>query len=464
MTKIPHIAILGRPNVGKSTLFNRLIGRRKAIVDSVPGITRDRIEGEFEWNGVHYRVSDLAGWDESPENPFAEETIDQIRRIALTADILLIVVDAKDGPTEWDRMIIEKIRATDRPIIIVVNKCDTHESTNLINEFYELGLGDPFPVSATHNINVAELVEKIESITMASEPPMIRDDTDPESDEEDEELEEESEGIRIALVGRQNVGKSTLFNALVGDHRAIVSNIPGTTRDAIDIAMEIDGRKYIFIDTAGLKKRSRTYEDVDYYAARRTEDALKRSDVALLLIDCSDGVLDTDRKIAGIVQESTRACVIIASKWDQSEDAPEHREMFERHVRKRLHFLDHAPLCFTSGLHNQGIENILPQVHNVWLEFNRKISTSTWNKSLIDAVTFRPPPTVKGKLLKMNYITQTRTAPPTLTIFVNHPEFLRDTYKRYLENYFRKQFGFEGSPLIINIRKKHVSSPSPLSK
>ena len=442
MSRIPHIAILGRPNVGKSTLFNRLIGRRQAIVDAIPGITRDRLEGEFEWDGAKYLVSDLAGWDENPENPFSSEIIAQINSIAKTADVLLILVDANDGLTEWDRMVVERIRSSPKPVILVVNKCDTVPAFEKANEFYELGLGEPFPISATHNLNVTELIDRIGELVGKGDTEIAFDDEEPDA-------------IRIAIIGRQNVGKSTLFNTLVGDHRAIVSDIPGTTRDAVDTAIEIDGERYIFIDTAGLKKHSRVTESVDYYASIRTESALVRSDVALLLIDVADGVLDTDKKVAGIVEKANRACIIIGNKWDLSEDASGHRAIFEKHIRKKLHFLSHAPLCFTSGLYNQGVKDIFPLIKSVHAQFNRVIPTSVWNKAMEDALQFRPPPTVKGKLLRMNYITQTGSAPPTLSIFANHPEYLRPSYKRYLENYFRRQFGFEGSPLVMNIRRKN---------
>ena len=440
MSKLPHIAILGRPNVGKSTLFNRLIGRRHAIVDSTPGITRDRIEGEFEWDNRGYRVSDLAGWDESPENLFADETLAQIERIAFEADVLLLLVDGKDGITSWDREIVGKLRLTPPPVILVVNKCDSVQVFDRATEFFELGLDEPIPISATHNLNVDVLLDKIAELTEG-----IEVGKDEETDEG---------GITVAVVGHQNSGKSTLFNALVGDKRAIVSDIPGTTRDAIDTAIEIDDRRFLFIDTAGMKKRSRIKEDVEFYAMRRTQIALGRSEVALLLIDCTEGVTDTDRKIAGLIQEKKRACVIVASKWDESEDMEGHREIYIEHLRSKLHFLSHAPVRFTSGLYNDGIEELFPAIVAVHIEFNKRVPTAEWNRAMQDAVTFRPPPSFRGKLLKLNYITQTGTAPPTLIMFVNQPGFLKDQYKRFLEHYFRQRFGFEGSPIILQIRKK----------
>jgi GTP-binding protein len=405
----------------------------------MPGVTRDRIEGEFDWEGRVYRVSDLAGWDERPVNPFASETIAQIKRISEEADLILLLVDGKEGLTSWDRDIASRLRMAGAPILVVVNKCDTVQTFSRADEFYELGLGDPVPISATHNLNVDVLLDIIADRTAGVEA---------------EGREEEEEGIAVAILGRQNVGKSTLFNALVGEHRAIVSEIPGTTRDSIDTAIEIQGAKYLFIDTAGLKKRSKIYESVDFYATRRTEAALKRCEVALLLIDCMDGVTETDTKIGGLISEASRACIVIASKWDNSEDAPAHRREFERHVRKKLHFLAFAPICFTSGLYNEGVAQLLPVVTSAHEEYNKRVPTAAWNKALGDAVTLRPPPTQKGKQLKMNYITQTDVAPPTLTIFVNQPEFLRNPYKRYLEKKFRSQFGFYGSPLIFQVRRK----------
>jgi len=432
--------------VGKSTLFNRLVGRRQAIVDSTPGITRDRIEGGYEWEGRSYRVSDLAGWDEGPDNPFANEIFEQINRISKEADVLLLMVDGQTGLTDCDREIAAKLRASKSPIIVVVNKCDTVQAFGQAVEFYELGLGDPIPISATHNLNVDELLDRIAELTADLRIPEIKSGI--------------GESVKVAIVGHQNAGKSTLFNALVGDKRAIVSDIPGTTRDSVDTAVEIDGTKFIFTDTAGLKKRTRIREDVDFYASKRTQSALARSDIALLLIDATEGVTDTDMKIAGFIQETQRACVIIASKWDESEDAPGHRETFIKHVTERIHFLSHTPVIFTSGLYNEGTENVFPALLNVHKEFTKQVPTSEWNRALQDAVTSRPPPTVKGKQLKLNYITQTGIAPPTLTIFVNQPEFLKDQYKRYLLRQFRNRFGFDGSPLVLNVRRKAVKRTS----
>jgi GTP-binding protein len=425
--------------VGKSTLFNRLVGRRQAIVDSTPGVTRDRIEGEFDWEGRVYRVSDLAGWDERPMNPFASETIAQIKKISEEADLIILLVDGKEGLTSWDKDIASRLRIVGTPILVVVNKCDTVQTFSRADEFYELGLGDPVPISATHNLNVDFLLDAIADLTAG-----VRA----------EDREEAGEGIAVAILGRQNVGKSTLFNALVGEHRAIVSEIPGTTRDSIDTAIDFEGSRYLFIDTAGMKKRTKIGGSVDYYAMRRTETALNRCEVAMLLIDCVDGVTETDTKIGGLISDAGRACVVVASKWDYSEDAPGHRREFERHVRKKLHFIAFAPICFTSGLYHEGVEELLPVVSSVHEEFNKRVPTAVWNKTLADAVTLRPPPTQKGKPLKMNYITQTDVAPPTLTIFVNQPEFLRPAYKRYLEKHFRAEFGFQGSPLIFNVRRK----------
>ncbi len=440
MANLPHIAILGRPNVGKSTLFNRLIGRRQAIVDSTPGITRDRLEGEYEWEGRRYAVSDLAGWDQDPDNPFAEETLAQIERCTLDADVLLLMVDGKDGLTTWDREIAEQLRKVSAPVLVVVNKCDNIPSLDRATEFYELGLGEPLPISSLHNLNLDVLLDRIAELTSDFQP-------------EEAPTEQES-SITVSIIGRQNVGKSTLFNALVGDKRAIVSDIPGTTRDAVDTAVDIDGTRFLFIDTAGLKKRAKIGGSVDFYATRRTEAALARSELALLLIDCTEGVTDTDLKIAGIIQKAKRACILIGCKWDESEDAPGHREMFEKHLRKKLYFFTHAPVQFTSGLYGTGIAELFPAIVKVHDEFNKRVPTAAWNSALQDALTFRPPPTSKGKFLRINYITQTSTAPPTLTLFVNQPEFLKDQYKRYLERKFRQRFGFIGAPLVFQIRRK----------
>jgi len=438
MSSLPHIAILGRPNVGKSTLFNRLVGRRHAIVSPVPGITRDRIEGEFRWRDRTYKVSDLAGWDERKENPFASEILAQIESVARHCDVILLVVDGKEGLTAWDKDIAEKIRHTGKPVIVVVNKCDTVKKFSQANEFFELGLGDPIPISATHNLNIIELLERIAELTQWHA---------------EEAIEEEIPRIAVAIVGRQNVGKSTLFNALVGEHRAIVSEIPGTTRDAVDTAVDVGESHFLFIDTAGLKKRSKIAEAVEFYASVRTQRAIERCHVAVLLIDASEGVTDTDLQIAGVIKKTGKGCIIAASKWDLSEDLPRHREEFIKHVRKRMHFLWYAPVVFTSGLRHIGISSLFPAIEEVYEEYHKRISTSLWNKALQSAVEYRPPPTMRGKQLKLKYITQTGTAPPTLTLFVNQPEFLKKPYLTYLEKRFREEFGFEGAPLVFNIRR-----------
>jgi len=446
MAAFPHIAILGRPNVGKSTLFNRLVGKRTAIVDPTPGVTRDRIEGVFDWEGRNYFVSDLAGWDETPSNPFASETTEQIEWIAHRADLILLVVDGKDGPNAWDKALAEKLRLVDTKVILVVNKCDTIRAQAQADQFWELGMGDPLPISATHNLNVDVLLDRIAELTVDFQPT--------------EEEKTDEGAITVAIVGRQNVGKSTLFNALIGDKRAIVSDIPGTTRDAVDTAVTVGENKFLFIDTAGLKKQARVTDAIDFYATIRTQGALERCKVALLLIDATEGVIDTDKKIAGLIQEAQRACVLIASKWDESEDKSGQRAAYEKHVKKRLHFLDHSKLVFTSGLKCEGLEQVFPAIVSAHAEFNKRVSTAEWNKALEDAVINRPPPTQRGKPLKLNYITQTSAAPPTLALFVNQPEFLRDAYKRYLERFFRRRFGFEGAPLIFQIRKKRSRKAS----
>jgi len=285
MAILPHIAILGRPNVGKSTLFNRLVGRRTAIVDATAGVTRDRIEGKYDWEGREYTVSDLAGWDENPTNPFADETTEQIERIAKIAEIILLVVDGIDGPNAWDTALAQKLRVIDTPILLVVNKCDNVQASVKADQFWELGMGEPTPISAIHNANIDVVLDKIAELT--------EDFVSVYDDEEDDGT------ITVALIGKQNAGKSTLFNALIGDKRAIVSDIPGTTRDAIDTKIEVDGNSFLFIDTAGLKKRANITEDIDYYATRRTQAALARSEIGLILLDATEGVTDTDRRNSG---------------------------------------------------------------------------------------------------------------------------------------------------------------------
>lgn len=441
MGRLPHIAILGRPNVGKSTLFNRLVGQRQAIVDSTPGVTRDRIEGEFEWDNRRYLVSDLAGWDESPSNPFATETVNQIKKIVERADVIILLVDGKEGITSWDKDLAERLRPAGNPILVVVNKCDTVQSFSRANDFFELGLGDPIPVSATHNLNIDELLDTIASLT--------------ENILHDEEPESEETAISVSILGKQNVGKSTLFNALVKDHRAIVSEIPGTTRDSIDTVVEVGGTKFLFIDTAGLKKRSKIVHPIDFYATRRTERTLDRCEIVLLLIDCTQGVTETDTRIAGLIEEKGCSCILVASKWDMTKDTLRNRKEFEKHLRKTLHSIWFAPVCFTSGLNNKGVDDLYEVIKYVHAEYYKRVPTAAWNQALAEAISFRPPPSMKGKQLKLNYITQVETGPPAIMLFVNRPAFLKKPYKRYLEKHFRLKFGFEGTPIIFRIRHKN---------
>ncbi len=434
------VAVVGRPNVGKSTFFNKVAGRRISIVEDTPGVTRDRIYTDVEWQNRHFTLIDTGGIDLRTEDVF----IAQIRRqaqIAIdTADVICFFTDGREGLTDDDRDVADMLRRCGKPVILVVNKIDHISLSDRQWEFYELGLGDPFAISAVNMMGLGDLLERICALL----PPEKLSEEEPEHE------------LQLAVVGRPNVGKSSLVNRLLGQERSMVSDIAGTTRDAIDTRLESpDGTVYNIIDTAGIRRKSTVEEEsLEKYAVLRSIAAIQRCDVALLLIDARDGVTEQDTKIAGIIHDEGRACVIVVNKWDAVEKDTNTMEQKRKEVLAALKFLDWAPVLFLSALTGQRVNTVLKTVDQAWAMACKRIPTGVLNDVLADATADVQPPSVNGHRLKIYYVTQHSVNPPTFIFFVNDEKLMHFSYSRYLENYFRKTFDFTGAPLRFVVRQK----------
>lgn len=442
MTK-PIIAIVGRPNVGKSTLFNRLVGERQAIVQNEPGTTRDRVYGTAEWGGAEFTIIDTGGLQDedeirsSSESEIARSTRTQARVAIDEADVIVMLVDAKNGLTAGDAEIADLLRRADKPTILVANKADSTERRDAAVEFYEIGLGEPLPVSAYHGNGTGDLLDRIvESL--------------PEVDEE-----EETEGTRIAIVGRPNVGKSRLLNSLLGQERSIVSDVPGTTRDSLDTELTWEGRPVILIDTAGIRRRGRVEQGIERYSVMRSMRAIDRADIVLLVIDATEDFTAQDLHIAGYVEEQKKGLVVVVNKWDLVEKNPTTMEEYRSRAARQLDFAAYAPLVFISAKLGQRVDRVLEMAFRVVAEREKRISTSALNKLMREAVAKHQPPSRPGKWVKFFYATQADIAPPTFVFFCNDPKQIHFGYRRYMENELRAAFGFVGSPLRISFRSRH---------
>lgn len=436
----PVVAIIGRPNVGKSTLFNRILGRRSAIVDDVPGVTRDRNYADAEYRGRPFRLVDTGGLDPTATDRMLSLIRQQSQLAIAEADVLIVVMDGRAGLTPADHDIIELLRGVKKPIFFAINKIDTPKSEPLLADFYRLGTSDLYPVSAEHGIGVDDLLEAIF--------PLL-----PET-----EGNGEARDIpRVAVVGRPNVGKSTLINALLGEERVVVSDIPGTTRDSIDTAVTYQGRRYIFTDTAGIRRRGRIERGVEEYSVSRAIASIGRSDVAVLLLDAVEGITEQDTKIAGLILKQGRACILIVNKWDLRAAEPGARERYTLDLHRRLRFLPWAPVIYGSALKPELVDDLFPQIDRVIAAFTMRIPTGPLNKLLQEIVAANPLPVRKGKPTKATksvFITQVATRPPTFAFFVGHPEDIEKTYLRYLENQLRTHYEFSGTPIRILVRRK----------
>jgi GTP-binding protein len=444
LSKKPLVAILGRPNVGKSTLFNRLIGRKKAIVHETSGITRDRIEDLVTWGEYEFIVADLAGWEEKLDSPFEDEVKEVIDDTISRAQLIVLMVDGRSGLLSQDAVLAKKVRRLKKPAILCVNKIDHPDMEKYQGEFLGLGFDATLMISAMHSRSVNDLLD------MIVERLDFSDTTDaPES----------TDVINLALIGRQNVGKSSLFNFLLGNKRSIVSAIPGTTRDSIDAFFSYEDKRYAIVDTAGLKKQAKTTEDIEYYSSVRAKRSLERAEIALFMLDVQDDISDTDLKIANVIQESKRAVIILGNKWDLTKkDTPQNRAEFEKHIRKKFHFFEYAPIVFTSGLEGSGIKDLMKAVSLVHDNYNMRITTSELNRILKEAYDYRPPQSYKGRAPKILYSHQVACAPPTFQFFVNDPAIFHANYRRYLERKIRSVFGFDGAPMVIYYKERKRTS------
>lgn len=433
----PIVAIVGRPNVGKSTLFNRIAGKRIAIIEDTPGVTRDRIYAECEWIGKHFTLIDTGGIEPNTDDIILSQMRYQAEIAIDTADVILFMVDGKNGITSADREVAEMLRKSKKEVIIASNKIDKHVNEDNIFEFYELGLGDPIAISSSEGLGIGDLLDLVVSKF---------------SDNQDTDYDDSI--IKIAVIGKPNAGKSSLINKIIGEERVIVSNIPGTTRDAIDTFFEKDDQKYVFIDTAGIRKKSKVYENIERYSVVRSFTAIERSDICLLMIDAVDGVTEQDTKIAGFAHENGKGIIIVINKWDLVEKDNKTFKTYTEKVMNKLAFLTYAPVLTISALTGQRTQKVLDTVNEVNEFRNLRISTGVLNDIVTEAVLMNQPRSVKGKRLKILYAVQAAVKPPKFIIFVNNRELVHFSYKRYLENKIRESFIYKGTPLIIEFRNR----------
>lgn len=434
----PTIAVVGRPNVGKSTLFNRIIGERKAIVEDTPGVTRDRLYATGDWLNYEFNVIDTGGI-EIKDEPFQEQIKMQAEIAILEADVILMIANGREGVTEDDLFVARILQKSKKPTVLMVNKVDNFEMRNEIYEFYQLGLGDPFPVSGSHGLGLGDALDAA---------------TDYFKDIEIEE--EEDSSIKVSLVGRPNVGKSSLINAILGEDRVIVSDIAGTTRDAIDTHYTFDDDEYTLIDTAGMRKRGKVYENTEKYSVLRANRAIERSDVVLFVINGEEGIIEQDKRIAGIAHEAGRAVVIVVNKWDAVEKDEKTMQKFKEKIRQQFQFLDYAPIAFVSAKTKSRLTTIFPLVKIANDSHKKRVQSSTLNEVIVDSVSMNPTPTDKGgHRLNIFYGTQVSVGPPTFVLFVNDTELMHFSYRRYIENQLRGAFGFTGTPIHIISRTRN---------
>jgi GTP-binding protein len=423
--------------VGKSALFNQLAGKRISIVENIPGVTRDRIYADTEWLNRKFTMIDTGGIDPDNRDQLLQQMKYQAEIAIETADVILFLTDGKEGVTPADRDVAEMLRKSDKPVVLAVNKIDTQEEEANLYEFYNLAIGDPITISAAHKRGIGDMLDKIvENFNQSN-------------------LEEEEEDvIKIAVVGKPNAGKSSLVNRILGEERVIVNDIPGTTRDAIDTPFEMDGQKYIIIDTAGIRRKSRINDPLERYGVVRALSAIRRCDVALVVIDATEEATEQDTKIAGLVHEEGKGSILVMNKWDKIEKETNTMKEYRRRLMNELSFMTYAPSIFISAKTGQRVERIMELVRAVYNQCTFRISTGVLNDCLADAIAVNEPPTDRGKRLKILYGTQVSVKPPTFVLFVNDPELMHFSYRRYLENYFRKTFGLEGTPLRIIVREK----------
>ena len=431
---VPVIALIGRPNVGKSALFNRIIGENSAIVSEEAGTTRDRHFARADWNGRQFWLVDTGGLTDDPHIPMDVEIKRQVLQAIAEADLLMLIVDAKAGLHPSDSRVVDLLREARKPWVLVANKVDDPRTTDFY-EFYELGAGDPLPVSAVNGKNSGDLLDAVvERI--------------PRSDDE------EPEALRVAVIGRPNVGKSSIINRLLGEDRLVVADTSGTTRDAIDTPMNYHGKKLIFVDTAGLRRQSKVEDGIEFYSSLRTRRAIERADICVLVLDAVEGLHNQDLKIAALAWEQGRGLIVVVNKWDLKEKETQSAHKFQTECEEKAPFFKFVPFIFTSALSGQRITRILDSIIEVEKERGKRITTSQVNSTLEQLVARRQPPQAAGREVKLNYATQVETSPPTIAVFGNNPDLVQEHYIRYLHNGFREAWGFSGNPLRVVLRSK----------
>ena len=437
----PIVAIIGKPNVGKSTFFNYLAGSRISIVQDTPGVTRDRIYAETNWRGRAFTLVDTGGIEPDSEDIILSQMREQANLAIAMADVIIFLTDIKQGVTAADREISLMLKKSGKPIVLVCNKADNFDKDKEeIYEFYNLGIGDPFPISAANALGIGDVLDE------------IYDKLPPK-----EQGEDEDDWVKVAVIGKPNVGKSSLINKILGENRAIVSDIAGTTRDAIDTEFENEKGKYVLIDTAGIRRKSKVKESIEKFSIMRTLLAIERADVCLMMIDALEGVTDQDAKIAGEAHEAGKGVIIVVNKWDAFEKETGTLEKYKKEIYDQLKYLSYAPIIFVSAKTGQRVEKLFDLINHVAEQNAMRISTSVLNQVINEAIAIVQPPTDKGKRLKIFYGTQASTKPPTFVIFVNNKELFHFSYERYLVNQIRKEFGLEGTPVRIIVREKRDS-------
>mgnify|MGYP001625316829 FL=1 len=434
----PTVAIVGRPNVGKSTLFNYIVGKRISIVEDTPGVTRDRVYAEGNWRGRSFTLVDTGGIEPESDDVILSQMREQANLAISMADVIVFVTDLKQGVTAADSDIALMLKKSKKPIVLVCNKADNYgKVSDDIYEFYNLGLGEPHRVSAANAIGIGDMLDA------------IYEELPPQTDDENED-----EAIKVAIIGKPNVGKSSLVNKILGENRVIVSNVAGTTRDAIDSEFENEFGKYVFIDTAGIRRKSKVSENLEKYSVMRSLLAVERADVCLLMIDANEGVTEQDTKIAGEAHEAGKGIIIVVNKWDEYEKENGTLEQYKKDVYNKLSYLSYAPILFISAKTGQRVNKLFEMINSVASQNALRVSTSVLNQVLNEAIAIVQPPTDKGKRLRLFYMTQASTKPPTFVVFVNDKDLFHFSYERYLVNQIRKEFGLVGTPVRIIVRER----------
>ena len=436
---MPIVAVVGRPNVGKSTLFNALAGEKISIVKDTPGITRDRIYADVTWLDMNFTLIDTGGIEPESQDIILSQMREQAQIAIDTADVIIFMVDVRQGLVDTDAKVADMLRRSGKPIVLTVNKVDDYQKFMAdVYEFYNLGIGEPFPISSVNKLGLGELLDEVASYfdkNLAKE-------------------EEEDDRIKVAIVGKPNVGKSSIINKLIGENRVIVSDIAGTTRDAVDTEVTYHGKEYVFIDTAGLRRKNKIKEELERYMIIRTVSAVERADIVVLVIDAAEGVTEQDAKIAGIAHDRGKATIIAVNKWDVIEKNDKTVNQFTQKIRQILSFMSYAEITFISAVTGQRLFKLYELIDAVYENHAMRIATGVINEILTEAVALQQPPSDKGKRLRLYYMTQVGVKPPTFVIFVNDKELMHFSYTRYIENQIREAFGFRGTPLKFIIRER----------